>query len=412
MKFSYILKTAFWGFFAHKSRSFLTILGIVIGITSIILIMSLGKGAQDLILNQIRGMGSAIIDINPGKEPEGLSDFAEIFSDSLKIKDYNALQNPSNVTGIKRISPAVSLNSSVIYQNESKRTLILGGNQDLFAIFDVQLIDGRFITEQDVKQKALVAVLGSTVREKLFDSSDALGEKIKIKNKNFRVIGVAKKKGTSSMLDLDDIVAIPYTTAQQYLLGIDHFHSISVQAESEEIIPRVVRDIELTLREQHNITDPEKDDFHVTTQADAMETVGIVMVILTLFLSAIAAISLIVGGIGIMNIMLVSVVERTKEIGLRKAIGATDKNILLQFLTESVILTCIGGVIGIALGVGFAFLSSLILSKVVSLGWVFTVSPNSILLGLSVAGFVGIVFGIYPAWSASQKSPIEALRYE
>jgi len=412
MKFIYTLKTSFSSLATHKSRSALTILGIVIGITSIILIMSLGKGAQELILNQIRGMGSAVIAIDPGRKPQGLSDFSEIFTDSLREKDVVALKNPANVQGIKKISPLVSVNASVTYGSEGKRAMIIGGSNLVAEIFELKLEHGQSLTDDHIAQRADVAILGSKLKQELFSDSDAVGEKVKIKGRAFRVIGVIAEKGQGSMFDIDNMVLVPYTTAQYYLLGISHYHEIIVQAESEEMVPRVARDIEITLREQHGITDPEKDDFYVTTMADAMERVGMVMTILTVFLSSIAAISLIVGGVGIMNIMLVSVLERTREVGLRKSLGATDKNILLQFMTESIILTMIGGLVGITLGASFAFLASLILKRVVSMGWVFTVSVDAILLGLGVAVFVGVVFGLYPAFKASKKSPIEALRYE
>lgn len=412
MHFRYTLKTAINGLKRHKSRSGLTILGIVIGITAIILIMSLGKGAQELILNQIRGMGSAIINIDPGREPQGMSDFAEIFTDSLKPKDIEALRNPVNVQGIKEISPVVALTANITYGNETKRTMIMGGSEFIAEIFELKISEGQFFTEDQIKQRAAVVVLGHKVKEKLFGESDAIGERIKIKNKTFRVVGVMAPKGMAAMFDVDNMATVPYTTAQHYLLGINHYHGILVQAESEEMVPRVARDIEITLREQHNITDPEKDDFHITTQADAMERVGVVMTILTVLLSSVAAISLIVGGIGIMNVMLVSVTERTREIGLRKAIGATEKDILIQFLLEAMILTLIGGIIGILMGVLYSFIASLILSKVVALGWVFTISIKAISLGLGVAVFVGLLFGLYPARAASKKDPIEALRYE
>jgi len=412
MKFLYTLKTSSNALATHKSRSALTILGIVIGITSIILIMSLGKGAQELILNQIRGMGSAVIAIDPGRKPQGLSDFSEIFTDSLREKDVVALKNPANVQGIKKISPIMSLNASVTYGSEGKRAMIIGGSDLVAEIFELKMEYGQSLTDDHIAQRADVAILGSKLKQELFSDSDAVGEKIKIKGRAFRVIGVIAEKGQGSMFDIDNMALVPYTTAQYYLLGISHYHEIIVQAESEEMVPRVARDIEITLREQHGITDPEKDDFYVTTMADAMERVGMVMTILTVFLSSIAAISLIVGGVGIMNIMLVSVLERTREVGLRKSLGATDKNILLQFMTESIILTMIGGLVGITLGASFAFLASLILKRVVSMGWVFTVSVDAILLGLGVAVFVGVVFGLYPAFKASKKSPIEALRYE
>jgi len=412
MKFIYTLKTAFTGLNTHKSRTTLTILGIVIGITSIILIMSLGKGAQELILNQIRGMGSAIINVDPGREPQGFSDFSEIFTDSLTEKDVQALKNPVNAQGIKRVSPVMSLNATVSYGSEGKRSTIIGGSELIAEIFELKIDQGQFITDEHVQQRASVALIGAKLKQNLFGESGAVGEKIKVKGMSMKVIGVLKIKGQASMFDIDNMIMVPYTTAQIYLLGINHYHGILIQAESEKIVPQVARDVELTLREQHGITDPDKDDFNVTTQADAMERVGLIMTILTVFLSSIAAISLIVGGVGIMNIMLVSVLERTREVGLRKSLGATNKNILFQFMTESVILTTLGGAVGIILGVLFAFVASLILKQVVSMGWVFTISVEAILLGFGVAVFVGVVFGLYPAFKASKKSPIEALRYE
>ena len=412
MKFTYTIKTAFTALSTHKSRSALTILGIVIGITSIILIMSLGEGAQELILNQIRGMGSAIISIDPGREPKGFSNFSEIFTDSLKEKDVEALKNPTNAQGIKKISPVMNLNATVSYGNEGKRVMVIGGSELIGEIFELKVEKGAMFDDDHIAQRADVAVLGYKLKQHLFGDSDAIGEKVKIKNRSFRVIATLALKGQTSMFDIDNMAMVPYTTAQYYLLGINHYHSIIIQAESEEIVPRVARDIELTLREQHGITDPDKDDFYVTTMADAMDRVGMVMTILTVFLSSIAAISLIVGGVGIMNIMLVSVLERTREIGLRKSLGATEKNILFQFMTESIILTMIGGTIGITLGISFAFIASLILKRVVAMGWVFAVSVDAILLGVAVAVFVGVVFGLYPAFKASKKSPIEALRYE
>ncbi len=220
------------------------------------------------------------------------------------------------------------------------------------------------------------------------------------------------KKGQFSFLNFDEVAIIPYTTAQQYIFGIKYFHRLVIEADSEANVPRTVEDIKITLRNSHNITDPEKDDFFIETQTEAMETVSTITNVLTLLLAAVAAISLLVGGVGIMNIMLVSVTERTREIGLRKAIGATEKDILTQFLLEAVILTLIGGIIGIILGASFSFATSLILTQVLSLSWAFTFPVQAALLGLGVAAFVGLVFGLYPARQASLKSPIEALRYE
>jgi len=406
-------KTSIRGLKTNRSRSFLTILGIVIGITAIILVMSLGEGAQDLILGQIQGqVGSKVMEIAPGRQPKGPTDFMSIFSDSLKQKDLDALLKKENVPHLERIMPLVFGSETVSYGGETYQATLYGMTDAAGKMYNIYPDEGRFLTEEDVKSYADVAVIGSKVVEELFPNNEALGQKIKIKGKNFRVIGILEEKGQGTLIGFDDTVIVPYTTAQQYILGIKYFNHLIVEADSEENIEQTIEDIEITLRNSHNITDPEKDDFNVTSQADAMEMVGTILNILTLFLATIAAISLVVGGVGIMNIMLVSVTERTREIGLRKAIGATEKNILTQFLLESVLLTVVGGIIGIILGAGFSFLASVILTKFAGLEWGFSFPIPAAILGLGVSAAVGLIFGIYPARQAAKKSPIEALRYE
>lgn len=279
-------------------------------------------------------------------------------------------------------------------------------------IYNIEVDEGRSIDEDDIKSRADVVVIGSKIKEDLFESSEAIGEKIKIKNRNFKVIGTLAKKGQVSLVNFDDVAFIPWSTAQQYIFGIKHFQHILVEAESEEFVDKTAQDIKITLRNSHNITDPEKDDFSVGTQTEAIEQVGTIMNVLTMFLTAVAAISLIVGGVGIMNIMLVSVTERTHEIGLRKAIGATEKDILFQFLLEAIVLTIIGGIIGITIGAFFSFVTAFILSTVANLAWPFNFPISAALLGLGVSAVIGLIFGIYPARKAALKNPIEALRYE
>ena len=257
-----------------------------------------------------------------------------------------------------------------------------------------------------------VVVIGTKVSEELFAQNDPVDVKIKIGGRNFRVIGLMAKKGQASFVNFDDAVIIPYTTAQRYVFGIKHYNRLVVEADTEEHVEDTVKDITITLRNNHNITDPEKDDFFVETQVDALNTVKTVTDTLTLFLAAVAAISLLVGGIGIMNIMLVSVTERTREIGLRKAVGATESNILTQFLLESITLTGIGGLIGITLGALISYALSLIISQAAGIAWGFTFPWSAAALGLAVASGVGLVFGLYPARQAAKKNPIEALRYE
>ncbi|MFH0803958.1 MAG: ABC transporter permease [Candidatus Tagabacteria bacterium] len=412
MNIDYSFKTAIRGLKTNRSRSALTILGIVIGITAIMLVMSLGEGAQNLILNQIQSMGAKVIEIRPGREPKGFSDILQMFSDSLKEKDLVALQKKENVPRAQSVEPLVFGGATAVFENDAYNISIYGVGEGFTRIYNIEIGEGRSISEDDVRNRSDVVVIGSKVQENLFGLSDAVGQKIKIKNRNFRVIGTLPKKGQVSIINFDEVALIPWTTAQQYVFGIKHFQHILVEAESENFVNETVEDIKTTLRNSHNITDPEKDDFSIGTQAKAMEQVGTIMNILTLFLAAVAAISLIVGGVGIMNIMLVSVTERTREIGLRKALGATEKNILSQFLLESIVLTALGGIIGIILGTSLSFLTSLALTKFANLNWSFNFPVQAALLGIGVSAFVGLVFGLYPARKASQKSPIEALRYE
>jgi len=415
MNFRRLLRTSLAGLKAHKSRSLLTILGIVIGITAIILVMAIGQGAEDLILAQIQGLGSRTIVVIPGREPKGPTDpsiVETILSDSLKEREFEALKRKENVPQARSVMPLVFGTESVSYQNETFRPVVLGVSPLATKIFDLSPAAGLFFRDEDVRSRADVIVIGSKVKDELFGLSEALGERVKLKGKNFLVIGVLPKKGQVSFFNFDEAAVVPYTTAQQSIFGIKHFNRLVVEAESEEAIAPTVKDIEITLRNLHGITDPDKDDFFIETQADLAARVGTITNILTLLLVSIAAISLVVGGIGIMNIMLVAVTERTREIGLRKALGATNADILKQFLLEAVILTGVGGVLGILLGALLAFAVSIVLSQVLGLTWAFSFPLFAALLGIVVAGAIGLVFGIYPAKKASEKSPIEALRYE
>jgi putative ABC transport system permease protein len=334
MNYRFTLDTAVKGLKAHRSRSALTVLGIVIGITAIILVMAIGKGAQSLILNQIQGIGSRTISIEPGRQPNGPSDIYQVFTDSLKDAEVKALEQPANVRGKNKVAPMVVQSNVLTYEDQTKRANIVGGSDLFMSILDVYPTEGAMFTEDDIRQRSPVVVLGSEIKQDLFGDSDAVGKKVKIKNMTFRVVGVYPPRGRVVMFDVDNMVLAPYSTVQKYLMGINYYNEVMVQAENEQIVPMVVEDIKSTLRELHNITDPEKDDFHVVTMADAVQRVSIITDVLTLLLVSVAAISLIVGGIGIMNIMLVSVTERTKEIGLRKALGATGTDIMTQFLME------------------------------------------------------------------------------
>ena len=412
MSIRHVLKTSLSGLRANKSRSFLTILGIVIGITAIILVMAIGEGAQNLILGELQGMGSKTIVVVPGKQPSGPSDIAQIFSDSLKQKDLDLLQRKENVPTLGQMMPVVFGGDTVSYEAETYRPTIFGATPLVSTIFNIYTEQGRFFSDDYVKGLANVVIIGSEVKKQLFGESDVLGQKIRIKGVNFTVIGVLPSKGQVSFFDFDKMVIVPYTTAQQYLFGIKYFHRFIIQADSDNSVERTVSDVRSTLRNSHNITDPTKDDFFVETQKDIAASLGVITTVITMLLTSVAAISLVVGGIGIMNIMLVSVTERTKEIGLRKALGATQKDILMQFLLEAVLLTGIGGLIGIALGAGLSFIVSFALTKVLAVDWAFAFPVNGALLGLGVSATIGLIFGLYPARLAARKSPIEALRYE
>ena len=406
--------TALRGLTTNRSRSFLTILGIVIGITAIMLVVSLGAGAQNLILGQVQGLGTNTIAIIPGREPTGPSDTAQLYGDSLKEKDIVALQNKSNVPGLKSIMPTVLGADTASYGSNTYQVSIFGATDLMASIFDLNPKYGSFFTQDDVVSSNDVVVVGSKVVEHLFDNADAnpVGQKIKIKGRNFKIVGSLPPSGGGSLFNFDSMAIMPYSTAQNYLLGIKYFQRIIVQAVSDAAVTVTADDIRMTLRDSHGITDPTKEDFSVQTQQDLANRLSTITNALTWFLVAVASIALFVGGVGIMNIMLVAVTERTREIGLRKAIGATDSDILWQFLIEAIMLTVLGGVIGIILGSSLAFVIALILSKGLGVNWTFIFPWGGAALGFSVSAVIGLVFGGYPASKASKKSPIEALRYE
>lgn len=412
MVLKYTLKTSISALQAHKSRSLLTILGIVIGVAAIMIIMSLGEGAQNLILGEIQSIGSKVVAVHPGRQPKGITDIISTFGDSLKQRDLDLLSKKENVPHLESIIPIVFGTQAATYGNEIYRPIIFGATPLLSSIYNIYPGEGNLFTDDDVKSYASVVVIGSKVRDELFGNADPINEKIKINGRNMRVIGVFAKKGQASFINFDEAIFAPYTTAQSYIFGKKYFDRIVIRADTEINVPETVADVQTVLRNSHNITDPTKDDFYVETQAQAMQTVGNITSIITLFLAAVAAISLIVGGIGIMNIMFVSVTERTREIGLRKALGATNKNILSQFLIEAVILTALGGLIGVGLGTGASFGASYLLTKFANLAWLFSFPVNAAVLGVGVSAAVGLVFGIYPAYQASKLDPTEALRYE
>ena len=412
MTLRHLIKTSLTGLSTNRSRSFLTILGIVIGITAIMLVVSLGAGAQNLILGEVQGLGTNTIAIIPGRAPTGPSDVTQLFSDSLKTQDVTALENKANVPGLQSLMPVVLGASSASYDSNTYQVSVFGATDLIANIFNLVPAEGQFFDQSDVDSYGDVVVIGADVATHLFDTQDALNQNIKIKGRNFRVVAVLPKSGGGTLFNFDAMVIMPYTTAGTYVTGQKYFSRIIIQAVSDAAVPATAKDIQLTLEESHNITDPTKDDFTVQTQQSLANTLGTITGALTWFLVAVASIALFVGGVGIMNIMLVSVTERTREIGLRKALGAKNKDILSQFLLEAVLLTAIGGIVGIILGAGLAFIIALGLSKGLGVNWTFIFPWTGAALGLGVSALIGLVFGGYPAKQAAKKSPIEALRYE
>ena len=399
---------------ANLGRSLLTTLGVVIGVLAIVLVVALGQGAQGLILNEFESIGATAVILRPGRQPTNPTDFTDtLFSDSIKQRDIEALTRQENVPYAVSVDPAVLVPGAVTYEDTVYRPTTFGWTASAMQqIFNIEPAKGRYFTEAEIRERAKVAIIGQKVKEKLFGTTDPLGKDITIKGHSVKVIGLFPSRGQISIFNVDDTVLIPYSTAQRTILGIDYYHEVFIRADSEANVDLVVQDVEATIREQHGITDPEKDDFFVNTQKNAVESISRVTDILTVFLVAIASIALVVGGIGIMNIMLVSVTERTKEIGLRKAIGATNNDILTQFLAEAIMLTLGGGLLGTILAVLIATGAALVIRQQFALNWPLTIPIYAIVLGVSVATSIGIAFGIYPARKAARQDPIESLRYE
>lgn len=413
MRFRDSLITAKKGISVHKNRSALTVLGIVIGIASIMTIMSMGQSAEGLVMGEIQRFGPSNIFLLPGRQPSGPTDAAgTLLNDSLKQKDFEDLQKKSNVPGAKNIIPYVFGYVTTSYDSEIYDAMAMGSTELIEKNFDLSVSRGVFFEMRDVEEKEKVAVIGDKVREDLFGNIDPIGEKIQMKNQKFRVIGVLEPEGQGSFIDFNKAVIAPYTTVQESVLGIRYFNRIVVEAESIEKVPEVIRDVKSLIRSNHNIDDPEKDDFFIQTQEGIVDQVKTITGILTVLLSSVAAISLVVGGVGIMNIMLVSVTERTREIGLRKALGATNGDILAQFLYEALLLTGLGGIIGVILGTILTFALSYAARTFAGLDFPFIFSVRGLMLGIGVSVSIGIVFGIFPAKKASKKSPIESLHYE
>lgn len=414
MRFADSIKIARAGLKHAKVRSLLTMLGIVIGIASVILLMSLGTSVQKLVLDQVQNIGSNVIFILPGatkgsrfSSPPSLQG---IIIKTLVKADVEGLgREPS----ILRVAPQAHAQAKIVYENNDTDVTYVGTTGDFFPIRNFNAQKGLVLTNYDNGSFNHTMVLGSAIAKTLFGNSQPVGKTVRLKNQSFVVKGVLENKGLGPMgVDNDNLVFIPLDIALKQLLGIDYYSVITVQGNDNYNTEFIKERITSVLRYNHKVTDPDKDDFTIRTQEDALSLLGNITSLLTVFLTSIAFISLIVGGIGIMNIMLVSVVERTREIGLRKAVGATNRDILQQFLIESIMLTALGGIGGIILGTALTAGLYVVLSELLPTGWTFALPPSAIILALTVSALTGIIFGIYPARAASRKDPIDALRYE
>jgi len=391
----------------NKARTALAMLGVVIGIGSVIALVSLGQASQRSVENQIKSLGSNLLTVIPGAQKSGGIHSAAGGKETLTYNDAEAIKNSPEITTVKSVSAEYIGKTQVVAGRNNTNTQVSGITPEYAGIRNIALSAGSFISKSHLMGMNKVAILGSQTSVDLFgEGVSPIGKTIRIKGISFNVIGLMESKGGSGPMNQDDRVFVPLTTAQRLLFGVDYVSSIYVEAVSEDVINQARDEIGYFLLARHKIKDPTQADFSIMSQEDILGTVNQITGTFTALLSGIAAISLVVGGIGIMNIMLVTVTERTREIGLRKALGAKKKVITVQFLLETIMITLAGGIIGVVLGMG----ASYILSQ--SMGLLFTLSLPSILLAFGVSTAIGVLFGWYPAQKAANLQPIEALRYE
>lgn len=412
MNYTNLLKIALVAIAANKMRSFLTALGIIIGIASVITMLAIGQGTKQSIQANISEMGSNMIMISPGADMRGGVRQDASSMETLKLTDYQAIKDECSY--VKAVSPLVNKSGQWIYGNNNTPSTLYGINQDYLEIRQISVSDGEMFTDADVKSSAKVCILGQTVVDNLFpDGSDPVGKVVRFNSIPFRVIGVLKKKGYNSMgMDQDDLVLAPYTTVMKRILAQAYLGSIQCSAITEGVTDKATEQITTILRRNHKLKDAtenseaDDDDFNIRSQEELASMMNSTTNMLTILLGCVAGISLIVGGIGIMNIMYVSVTERTREIGLRMSVGARGIDILNQFLIEAILLSVTGGIIGVLLGVGASYAIN-ILAK-----WPISIELWTIVMSFAVCTFTGVFFGWYPAKKAAQLDPIEAIRYE
>ena len=401
-------RVAFQGLAANKLRSFLTMLGIIIGVSSVIIMVALGQGVANATQESIRKMGTNVLSVYPASQMRGGVSQGLGSQQTMKMEDVEAIRKSS--PSVKVVVPEYRGSGTVKFQSQNTRTTVQGASPEYFAVRNLPISEGRMFDKDDVDRRAKVAVLGDTVRENLFGSLQAVGKYVKVNGQNFKVVGLIQKRGASGFRSPDDQIVIPVTTAMVRVFGVDYLGGMSVQAVNESKMKEAEEEVKRAIAKSHKLQ-PGEEDVRVFNQADLSESAAQQNAFLTMLLAGIAMVSLIVGGIGIMNIMLVSVTERTREIGIRKALGAKRKDILNQFLIESVTLSLVGGLLGIGLGIG----GSLWMGRSPDeggAGFPMMLSLTPMIVSFGFSAFVGVFFGIYPAMKASRLDPIEALRYE
>jgi putative ABC transport system permease protein len=406
MNYSNLIKIAKNALMRNKFRAFLTMLGIIIGVASVIAMLAIGQGSKKSIQDQMSGMGSNLVFIMPGSQQRGGVMMGNSSSQSLRLADVEAIKQQCQ--DITAVSPEVRTSGQAVFGNSNWPTSIYGSNIQYLSIKKIEVESGRIFTDQEIAGLAKVCLVGKTVVKNIFPAgADPIGQTIRFKNIPMKIIGVLGEKGENSFgQDQDDLLIAPYTTVQRRFVAIDYIQAIYASAVSEEKTQAAITELQNVMRKQHKISKPTDDDFRVMSQSELVKTFTSISDILTTLLGAIAGISLLVGGIGIMNIMYVSVTERTREIGLRMSIGGKGIDILMQFLIESTMLSVVGGIIGIGLGYLISYLVGTLM------GWPVVIMTQSVVVSFLVCTAIGVFFGWYPAKKASGLNPIDALRYE